>query len=115
MELGVFAYSREEGTVAGDMDNQIDEEIKQARADSIMRRQIDISREVNEAKVGQVLEVLVDGRDEEGAYIGRTQYDAPEIDNTVIFRAEQKLKPGDMVRVRILDAFDYDVVGKMEE
>ena len=113
--LGVFAYSREEGTVAGDMDNQIDEEIKQARADSIMRRQIDISREVNEAKVGQVLEVLVDGRDEEGAYIGRTQYDAPEIDNTVIFRAEQKLKPGDMVRVRILDAFDYDVVGKMEE
>ena len=68
--LGVFAYSREEGTVAGDMENQIDEEIKQARADSIMRRQMDISREVNEEKVGRIFEVLVDGQDEEGAYIG---------------------------------------------
>ncbi len=113
--LGVFAYSREEGTVAGDMENQIDEEIKQARADSIMRRQMDISREVNEAKVGKTFEVLVDGQDEEGAYIGRTQYDAPEIDNTVIFQAEQKLEPGDMVKVTITDAFDYDIVGRMEE
>ena len=113
--LGVFAYSREEGTVAGDMENQIDEEIKQARADSIMRRQMDISREVNEEKVGRIFEVLVDGQDEEGAYIGRTQYDAPEIDNTVIFQAEQELVPGDLVRVVITDAFDYDIVGRMEE
>ena len=113
--LGVFAYSREEGTVAGDMENQIDEEIKQARADSIMRRQMDISREVNEEKVGRIFEVLVDGQDEEGAYIGRTQYDAPGIDNTVIFQAEQELVPGDLVRVVITDAFDYDIVGRMEE
>ena len=113
--LGVFAYSREEGTVAGDMENQIDEEIKQARADSIMRRQMDISREVNEEKVGRIFEVLVDGQDEEGAYIGRTQYDAPEIDNTVIFQAEKELVPGDLVRVVITDAFDYDIVGRMEE
>ena len=113
--LRVFAYSREEGTVAGDMENQIDEEIKQARADSIMRRQMDISREVNEEKVGRIFEVLVDGQDEEGAYIGRTQYDAPEIDNTVIFQAEQELVPGDLVRVVITDAFDYDIVGRMEE
>ena len=113
--LGVFAYSREEGTAAGDMENQIDEEIKQARADSIMRRQMDISREVNEEKVGRIFEVLVDGEDEEGAYIGRTQYDAPEIDNTVIFQAEQELVPGDLVRVVITDAFDYDIVGRMEE
>ena len=113
--LGVFAYSREEGTVAGEMENQIDEEIKQARADSIMRRQMDISREVNEEKVGRIFEVLVDGQDEEGAYIGRTQYDAPEIDNTVIFQAEQELVPGDLVKVVITDAFDYDIVGRMEE
>ena len=97
------------------MENQVDEEVKAARADAVMRRQLDISREVNDAKVGRVLEVLVDGMDEEGAYIGRTQYDAPEIDNTVIFNANKELKPGDMVKVIINDAFDYDLVGKMEE
>lgn len=113
--LGVFAYSREEGTAAGNMENQIDEDVKTARADSIMRRQIEISREINEAKVGNTIEVLVDYEDEEGAYIGRSQYDAPEIDNTVIFRADRKLKPGDMVKVNITDAFDYDLVGRMEE
>lgn len=65
--------------------------------------------------MGRIFEVLVDGQDEEGAYIGRTQYDAPEIDNTVIFQAEQELVPGDLVRVVITDAFDYDIVGRMEE
>ena len=112
--LGVFAYSREEGTPAGDREDQIDEEVKAARADSIMRRQIEISREVNEAKVGSLQEVMVDYVDEEGAYVGRTCYDAPEIDNTVIFRADEDLKPGDMVMVRIKDAFDYDLVGEVE-
>ena len=53
--LGVFAYSREEGTVAGDMENQIDEDVKTMRADAIMRRQLDISREINESKVGDTM------------------------------------------------------------
>ena len=113
--LGVFAYSREEGTVAGDMECQIDEAVKAARADSIMRRQIDISREINEGKIGNTIRVIVDEKDEDGAYIGRTQYDAPEIDNTVVFRSDETLKPGDMVNVKITDAFDYDLVGRMEE
>lgn len=113
--LGVFAYSREEGTVAGDMEDQIDEEIKAQRVDAVMRRQLDISREINEVKVGNTMVVLVDGMDEEGAYLGRTQYDAPEIDNTVIFGSGKKLEPGDMVKVYINDAFDYDLVGNMEE
>ncbi len=113
--LGVFAYSREEGTVAGDMENQIDEDVKAMRADAVMRRQLEISREINEAKVGNTMEVMVDDIDEEGAYIGRTAYDAPEIDNTVIFRADAPLKPGEMVRVRITDAFDYDLVGDFLE
>lgn len=112
--LGVFAYSKEEGTVAGDMDCQIDDEIKTERADSIMRMQIEISREVNEAKVDSIQQVMVDGIDEDGAYIGRTQYDAPEIDNTVIFKSEADLEPGDIVMVKITDAFDYDLVGIME-
>ncbi len=113
--LGVFAYSREEGTAAGDMENQIDEDIKAMRADAIMRRQLDISREINESKVGDTVTVMVDGTDEDGAYLGRTVYDAPEIDNTVIFASDEELVPGDMVQVNITDAFDYDLVGKMEE
>ena len=112
--LGVFAYSREEGTVAGDMENQIDEDVKTMRADAIMRRQLDISREINESKVGDTMTVMVDGNDEDGAYLGRTVYDAPEIDNTVIFTSDEELVPGDMVQVKITDAFDYDLVGKME-
>ena len=114
--LGVFAYSREEGTPAGDRKDQIDEEVKTARADSIMRLQVDISREINEAKIGRVLEVMVDGEDEEGVWIGRTDYDAPEIDGTVIFRgADAGLRLGDMVKVLIEDAFDYDLAGTLVE
>lgn len=113
--LGVFAYSREEGTPAGEMSEQIDDDIKAERADIIMRHQLDISRAVNEAKKGLVMDVIVDEKDEDGAYLGRTQYDAPEIDNTVIFKSDNELAPGDMVRVKITDAFDYDLVGIMEE
>jgi ribosomal protein S12 methylthiotransferase len=109
--LGVFAYSQEEGTVAGEMEEQIDEEIKEQRRDAIMRRQLDISLEINKSKIGEIFEVLVDSKDQDGAYIGRTVYDAPEIDNSVIFTSERDLTPGDMVKVRILDAFDYDLTG----
>ena len=92
---------------------QIDEDTKAERADSIMRRQVDISRRNNMKKIGEVFEVIVDGMDEEGAYLGRTVYDAPEIDNTVIFSGDDDrvYKPGDMVKVRITDAFDYDLTG----
>jgi ribosomal protein S12 methylthiotransferase len=113
--LGVFAYSREEGTPAGDREDQIDDEIKVARADAVMRRQLDISREINEEKLGCIMEVMVEDIDEEGAYIARTQYDAPEIDNTVIFKSDRELVPGDFVKVTITDAFDYDLVGRVEE
>lgn len=109
--LGVFAYSQEENTVAGQMTNQIDEEIKQQRLDGIMRRQLDISLMENKKKIGTSLRVLVEDVDEDGSYIGRTEFDAPEIDNSVLFASEKKLKPGDMVEVLIQDAFDYDLVG----
>ena len=100
------------------MENQIDEDVKKARADSIMRLQLDISREHNEEKVGRVLDVLVesvdDVTDEFVTYIGRSEYDAPEIDGTVIFRApagDERLEPGMFVSVLIEDAFDYDLAG----
>ena len=110
--LGVFAYSQEENTEAGEMENQIDEDIKQERLDAIMRRQLDISLEYNREKVGKELDVLVEEKDEDGSYIGRTQYDAPEIDNSVIFMSGRDLRPGEIVRVLVEDAFDYDLVGR---
>ena len=111
--LGVFAYSKEENTPAGDMENQIEENVKAQRRDSIMRRQLEISLEYNLQKVGKTFEVLVEGVDEEGVYYGRTEYDAPAIDNSVIFTGND-LKPGDFVRVKIVDAYDYDLIGVME-
>ena len=114
--LGVFAYSREEGTAAAEMKGQVRSDVKEKRKDAILRRQIEISLESNQSKIGRTLKVLVEGIDDEGAYYGRTQYDAPEIDNSVIFTfddggEEYTLKPGEFVEVEIVDAFDYDLVG----
>lgn len=111
--LGVFAYSKEEGTKGAKLKEQVRSDVKERRKDSIMRAQLEISRENNEAKIGKVFDVMVDGLDEEGAYIGRTRYDAPQIDNSVIFTGKESLKPGDIVKVMIKDAFDYDLVGEM--
>ncbi|MBO4235954.1 MAG: 30S ribosomal protein S12 methylthiotransferase RimO, partial [Firmicutes bacterium] len=109
--LGVFCYSREEGTPAGKREDQIPDDIKERRLDGIMTRQMDISLKANKEKVGKTFRVLVDDIEDDGSYIGRTIYDAPEIDNAVIFRANRSLEPGDMVDVEIVDAFDYDLVG----
>lgn len=110
--LGVFAYSQEEGTAAAEMDQQIEEETKALRRDAIMRAQIEISLESNEEKVGKTLQVLVEEQDPDGSYIGRTAYDAPEIDNSVLFTSGRQLSAGDLVLVEISDAFDYDLAGK---
>lgn len=109
--LGAFAYSQEENTPAGDREDQIPEEIKAQRQDAVMRRQLDISLETNREKIGKVLEVMVEEMDEDGSFIGRTRYDAPEIDNSVIFRSDRELKAGMIVNVKIEDAFDYDLTG----
>ncbi len=110
--LGVFAYSMEEGTAAGEMENQVDEDVKAQRLDEIMRIQREISLENNRRLIGETMEVMVDERDEDGSYIGRTRYDAPEIDNAVIFTSSRELKAGDIVNVKIEDAFDYDLTGE---
>ena len=109
--LGVFAYSQEEGTPAGDREDQVDEDIKQERLDQIMRLQLEISYEHNQELIDSVIQVLVEEQDPDGSYIGRSQYDAPEIDNSVIFTSEKEHKSGDMVWVKINDAYDYDLVG----
>ncbi|MDQ9831447.1 TRAM domain-containing protein, partial [Acinetobacter baumannii] len=84
---------------------------KEERKDAIMRLQMDISRQSNEALVGKTLEVVVEYEDSEGVYVGRSQYDAPEIDNQVIVKTLNKHQPGDFIKVKIEDAYDYDIVG----
>lgn len=110
--LGVFTYSKEEGTVAAEMDGQISDDVKKRRLDAIMERQMEISLESNREKVGGVFQVLIDSVEEDGTCIGRTEFDAPEIDNSVIFVPNKPHRPGDMARVEILEAFDYDLEGR---
>ena len=108
--LGVFAYSKEEGTPAYSMEDQVPKRTKLARRDRLMRMQQQISLEHNLQKIGEVYEVLVEEADGE-SYMGRTAYDAPEIDNKVIFTSDKPLSPGDFVMVKVDDGFDYDLSG----
>ena len=77
-----------------------------------MMRQLEISFESNQDKIGHTLEVIIDEEDDDGAYLGRTRYDAPEIDHNVIVNTNMKHEPGDIIKVKITDAFDYDIVGE---
>ena len=72
---------------------------------------MEISNEHNAALVGRTLKVMVDSSEEDGSYVGRTMYDAPEIDDSVLFTSRRDLRPGDIVNVLIEDAFDYDLTG----
>ncbi len=111
--LGVFPYSLEEDTPAALMNDQIDEEIRERRADAIMGLQQRISLASNQSKVGSIMEVLIEEKNDDGTYSGRTGYDAPEIDDGVILTSERELKPGDFVLAEITDAFDYDLTGRI--
>lgn len=109
--LGVFTYSKEEGTVAEKMPVQIRKDTKEKRKDALMSTQREISLHKNQSLVGKTIEVLVEEIDEDGSYVGRSYMDAPEIDNSVLFTSETPLTPGEFVCVYINDAYDYDLVG----
>ncbi|MGI6205655.1 MAG: 30S ribosomal protein S12 methylthiotransferase RimO [Anaerovoracaceae bacterium] len=110
--LGVFSYSPEEDTPAAEMPDQIDDEVKDARRDALMELQRVISLENNKKKIGTVQETIIEEKSDDGTYLGRTRYDAPEIDDGVILVSDKELKPGDFVYVRVTDAFDYDITGE---
>ncbi len=112
--LGAFTYSREEGTVAYDMENQIDEQVKQDRYDIIMRTQGDIIEELNSAAVGKIIDVMCEDFDPVSeAFYGRGEANAPEIDGKVYFSAPKgSVQPGEFVKVRVTEAIDYDLVGE---
>lgn len=114
--LGCFTYSAEEGTPAAEMPNQVDEEIKQRRADVIMLEQSRIVEEKNSAMIGKTVEVVVEGFDRYAeSFFGRSAADAPDIDGKVFFTSENKLKMGQYVNVQIDDIMDYDLIGTVVE
>jgi ribosomal protein S12 methylthiotransferase len=110
--LGVFTYSREEGTTAYPLGDPVPAEEKERRKGVIMEIQKDISEERNEALVGSKLRVLID-RVEGGVHVGRTEHDAPEIDNEVFVTAPGSLAPGTFSDVEIHDATEYDLYGRV--
>ena len=110
--MGAFAYSEEEGTYSADnFDDDVPEDVKQARLDKIMRIQQNISTELEAEKVGKVLKVIID-RQEGDYYIGRTEYCSPEVDPEVLIpAAEAKLTVGNFYDVKITDSEEFDIYG----
>lgn len=110
--VGIFPYSHEEGTSAGELVDDVPAEVKQQRAQEIMEVQQEISYEKNQEKVGQVFKTLIDKK-EAGRYLGRTEFDSVEVDNEVIVHSKEKLPVGDFVQVKITKAYDYDLEGEI--
>jgi len=112
--LGCFAYSAEDGTVAGEMPDQIEDQIKIDRMEHIMETQMTVSEENNKKKKDTVCEVLIEGYDDYiKCYFGRATWDAPEIDGKVFFLTPKPLKIGDFVNVKIFDTIEYDLMGEV--
>jgi ribosomal protein S12 methylthiotransferase len=111
--LGVFAYSHEENTHAYNFEDDVPAEVKQQRVDEVMALQMGISKELNEKKIGLEYRVLVD-RKEGNYFVGRTEFDSPDVDNEVLIPAEDiYLKIGDFCQVKIVEAHDYDLIGQV--
>ena len=109
---GVFQYSQEEGTVAGAMENQIAAEVKENRYHELMALQAGISEEIHQEREDAELDVLVEGFDEDNLAYGRSTHEAPDIDGTIFIENAEGLAVGDMVRVRILQGFTYEMVAE---
>lgn len=111
--LGVFTYSHEENTHAYSMPDDVPEAIKQERMEAIMELQQGISLELNQAKIGHTYSVLID-RMEGGQFIGRTEFDSPEVDNEVLVTSSEYLRQGDFHPVRITAATEFDLSGSVD-
>ena len=112
-KVGVFTYSREEGTPAYNFQNQIDEEIKQNRRDELMTLQQAVSLDVNNNRIGTRVHAIIEGYDEaELCYVGRCSFDTPDVDGIAYIYSEDEHSAGDIVEIEIIDFSEYDVVGK---
>lgn len=113
--LGVFPYSHEEDTYCWrHYEDDVPEEVKQRRADEIMELQSQISAELNQEKVGKVMRVIVD-REEGDVYVGRTEYDSPEVDPEVVIETDMELEIGGFYDVRIVSAEEYDLIAVLAD
>lgn len=114
--LGCFPYSEEEGTRAAEMSDQVDEDVRQHRAEILMQQQADVSLAKNEAKVGRRLEAVIEGYDRyAGCYFGRTAADAPDIDGKIFIKSSSRLKLGQYITVEVFDTMDYDLIAEEVE
>ena len=112
--LGVFTYSPEEGTPAASMDNQVDEELKEDWRDDIMELQQEIAFDKSESMIGRELLVMIEGKIAgEPAYVGRTYMDAPGIDGSIFVNTGEELMSGDLVKVKVTGANEYDLIGEI--
>ena len=113
--LGVFTYSQEEDTPAAAMEDQIAQEVKEARRDELMELQQEIVFEKNDACRGRVVTAMVEGYlTDENVYVARTYADAPGIDGYLFIETQETLMSGDFARVRITGALEYDLIGEIE-
>ena len=111
--MGVFTYSCEEGTAAAEFDSQVDDDVKEARYNKLMELQQGISLELNREKIGSVIDVIVEGYDEDNyLFFGRGRGDSIDVDGKVYFGTEDEVTPGDIIKVKILDASEYDLTGQ---
>ena len=112
--FGAFTFSPEEGTLAAEMDDQIDEQLKQDRYDILMQTQLTVSEEHNAESIGKTLTVLCDGYDRIAEiYYGRSYADAPDVDGKVYFKSTMPVNSGEFVSVKITEALDYDLIGEL--
>jgi ribosomal protein S12 methylthiotransferase len=114
--LGAFSYSPEEGTPAIDFPDQVSEEQKDSWRDDVMELQEEVSFDKNESMVGRKLYAFIEGKvSDENAFIGRTYRDAPNVDGYIFINTEEELMTGDIVKVRVTGAYEYDLIGEIIE
>lgn len=110
--MGAFAYCEEEGTFAArNFPDEVPQEVKQARLDRLMALQEEISLEIQQEKVNKILDVIIDS-EETDYFVGRTEFDSPEVDPEVLVKKTMSLAPGDIVKVRIADALPFELIGE---
>lgn len=113
-KVGIFTYSREEDTVAFDMDNQVSDEVKQERYHELMAIQCKISEEINQSMQEQEIEVLIEGRDneQENVSYGRSYREAQEIDGQVYVEADSDSIPGEFIKAKVVQGYTYDILAE---
>ena len=111
--LGAFAYSPEEGTPAAEFPNQVDEEVKENWRDEVMELQEEVIFDKNEEMIGRELYAFIEGQVDGGAYIGRTYRDAPDVDGYIFINADESFMTGDIVKVKVIGAYEYDLIGEI--